>query len=931
MPPPMRSRCMIFNGRFLYVNKKTFEIHGYEEAEFMALNLHEIDTPECAAFIEERMRLLSARGVASFEVEHLRKDSSVFPMEIFVKLVQWDREPAILGIWTDITERKQAEAALLDSEQKYRVLVENANSIILRMDNHGNVTFFNPFSERFFGFSEEEILGRNVVGTIIPESESTGRNLQEMLEGILKNPDRYRQNENENIGKDGRRVWVNWTNKGIYDADGNLIEILCIGNDITARKNAEEAIRREQEFSQLLLDTSPAFIVAIDPGGKVLMMNQSLLDALGYTNTEVIGTDYLSHFVPETDRKSVQAVFDRINKTKETSVNENRIISRSGEIFSVEWHGRPALRPDGTVEFFVGAGMDISERKKADEALRHRIAIETFMAEISARFINMSSKELAVAIDEALLRIGIIIGADRGYVFQMDESHETMSNTHEWCAPGIRPLIDELQNLSFTPFPWWMEKLRRLQPILISSVAEMPPEAEAEKQFLLHQVVQSLIVVPLSWQNELGGFIGFDVVRENRDWAPEDQQALRTLANTLALVFERKAADEAHEHVVNQLHQAQKMEAVGRLAGGIAHDFNNMLGVILGHTELAMLGLESSHPLFNSLNEIKKAGERSANLTRQLLAFARKQTINPQTIDLNETISGMLKMLERLIGEDIDLSLYPGDELWPVKMDPVQVDQILANLVVNSRDAIKGVGKITIETRNTVFDAEYCSHHTGFLPGEYVLLAVSDTGCGMDREILASIFELFFTTKPKGQGTGLGLATVYGIVKQNNGFINAYSELAQGTTFKIYIPRSRGENASYEPHAISPQLKTGSETVLLVEDEPAVLDLAKRLIEQLGYRVLMANGPREARKWVEEYPETIDLLLTDVVMPEMNGRDLWRELSALRPGMKCLFMSGYTEDAIAHHGILEEGVHFVPKPFSIETLAIRLREALSDD
>jgi CheY-like chemotaxis protein len=211
------------------------------------------------------------------------------------------------------------------------------------------------------------------------------------------------------------------------------------------------------------------------------------------------------------------------------------------------------------------------------------------------------------------------------------------------------------------------------------------------------------------------------------------------------------------------------------------------------------------------------------------------------------------------------------------------------------------------------------------------MLAVSDTGCGMDRETMASIFEPFFTTKPKGQGTGLGLATVYGIVKQNNGFINAYSELDQGTTFKIYIPRSRGENASYEPHAISPQLKTGSETVLLVEDEPAVLDLAKRLIEQLGYRVLPANGPQEARKWVEEYPETIDLLLTDVVMPEMNGRELWRELSALRPGMKCLFMSGYTEDAIAHHGILEEGVHFVPKPFSIETMAIRLRETLSDD
>jgi two-component system, cell cycle sensor histidine kinase and response regulator CckA len=344
---------------------------------------------------------------------------------------------------------------------------------------------------------------------------------------------------------------------------------------------------------------------------------------------------------------------------------------------------------------------------------------------------------------------------------------------------------------------------------------------------------------------------------------------------------------------------------------------------------MALLGLDSEHPLRNSLLEIQKAGERSANLTRQLLAFARKQTISPRVIDLNDTIAGMLKMLGRLIGENIDLLWMPGYDVWPVKMDPVQVDQILANLIVNARDAITSVGKITIETDNAIFDEEYCSLHTGFMPGEFTMLAISDNGCGMDRETLASLFEPFFTTKPKGQGTGLGLATVYGIVKQNQGFINVYSEAGRGSTFKIYIPRRLSSESTCEEKPMTLPVQSGTETILLVEDEAAMLDLAKRLIEQLGYRVLPANSPSVARRWAQEYPAHIDLLLTDVVMPEMNGRDLWQELVALRPGIKCLFMSGYTENAIAHHGVLEEGVHFLAKPFSLESLASRLREALA--
>jgi two-component system cell cycle sensor histidine kinase/response regulator CckA len=377
-----------------------------------------------------------------------------------------------------------------------------------------------------------------------------------------------------------------------------------------------------------------------------------------------------------------------------------------------------------------------------------------------------------------------------------------------------------------------------------------------------------------------------------------------------------------------QFMQAQKMEAVGRLAGGVAHDFNNMLTLIMGHVEMVLADLAPSDQLRAQLLEVDKAARRSAGLTAQLLAYARKQVITPRVLDLNDTVSGMLKMLRRLIGENIDLVWRPGDELWSVKIDPSQIDQVVANLCVNARDAITGVGKVTIETGNIIFDEAYCAGRPYFVPGEYVLLAVSDDGCGMDEETRTHLFEPFFTTKSIGQGTGLGLATVYGIVKQNDGFINVYSEPGQGTTFKIYFAahRTAPDNARVEGEAKTPP--GGTETVLMVEDEKEILDLGKKILEKFGYRVLIANTPREAIRLVEAQPGDIHLLITDVVMPEMNGRELAERLVSMKPGLKCLYMSGYTLNVIAHRGILEEGVHFIQKPFSIKDLADRVRETL---
>ena len=377
-----------------------------------------------------------------------------------------------------------------------------------------------------------------------------------------------------------------------------------------------------------------------------------------------------------------------------------------------------------------------------------------------------------------------------------------------------------------------------------------------------------------------------------------------------------------------QFRQSQKMEAVGRLAGGIAHDFNNMLNVILGYAELGLRELTQDAPLHADLLEIQKAAERSAELTRQLLAFARRQTLEFKVVDLNALVGSLLKMLGRLIREDVDLLWKPGAELAPVRMDPTQLDQILANLVVNAGDAIGDKpGKITIETSQVDLNAAYCATHPGFFPGRYVVLEVSDDGCGMNAETRSMAFEPFFTTKEPGKGTGLGLSTVYGIVKQNDGFIHVYSEPGVGTTFRIYLAAHEAA-VQEQPPVVAPAPARGHETILLVEDEHTILALGARMLETLGYRTLVASGPREALALAEAYDGEIDLLVSDVVMPEMNGRDLAEQMLVHYPNLKRLFISGYTANVIVHHGVLEEGVNFLQKPFSLDGLGQKVREAL---
>jgi nitrogen-specific signal transduction histidine kinase/CheY-like chemotaxis protein len=393
-------------------------------------------------------------------------------------------------------------------------------------------------------------------------------------------------------------------------------------------------------------------------------------------------------------------------------------------------------------------------------------------------------------------------------------------------------------------------------------------------------------------------------------------------------ISDQKRAEKEREKLQSQLLQSQKLEAVGILAGGVAHDFNNMLGAIIGYAELTLDRMDAANPFRKNLSKILDAARRSTDITRQLLTFARKQTISPVVFDLNGSVEAILKMIRRLIGENIDLAWLPGAGRFTVKMDPSQLDQIILNLCVNARDAIGGVGRITIETDAVTFNEADYAPDSGVSPGEYVLLLVSDTGCGMGKETLAHIFEPFFTTKGLGQGTGMGLAIIYGIVQQNKGVIKVYSEPGTGTIFKIYIPMHPSEAETKKLGKNKTLPLSRGETVLIVEDDSNFLEMTAMMLKGLGYSILSAQTPSEALRLAQADPSEIHLFITDVIMPEMNGRRLAEKLSMIRPKIKHLFMSGYTADVIAHQGVLDEGINFIQKPFMLKDLAVKIRGVL---
>lgn len=642
----------------------------------------------------------------------------------------------------------------------------------------------------------------------------------------------------------------------------------------------EEARRKTEERHRITLMSVGDGVIATDALGRIDLTNPVAETLTGWAQDEARGKslEEVFHIVNEDSRLPVENPV-RLVMQKGTVVglaNHTLLISRDGTERAIADSGAPIRNEKDEITGVVLVFRDQTEERNAGKAL--------YDSEERYRglFDHMSE---GLAYCEVVFENGQAI--DFAYI-SVNKAFETLTGLKDVTGKRVSEVIPGI---------------READPKLFEIYGRVASTGNPEK-FEIHVSALKQWFSISVYCPKRGFFIAvFDVITD------------------------RKRAEEEHQKLEAQFRQAQKMEAVGRLAGGVAHDFNNILQTILGYAFIAYNNTPPESHLREYLQEIQKAGNRAADLTGQLLAFARQQTISPKVLNLNDTVSSMLKMLQRLIGEDIDLSWQPAHEVRNVKIDPSQLDQLLANLAVNARDAIAGVGKVTIETSSVFFDASYCADHPGFVPGEYVMLAVSDDGCGMDKETQNRIFEPFFTTKGVGEGTGLGLATVYGIVKQNRGFINVYSEPGTGTTFKIYLPRVE---ATPEEIFGGPPTKVrgGAETVLLVEDDESILKLGKTFLEQLGYTVLPSRTPREAIRLAHEHTGDIQLLITDVVMPEMNGRELSEQIRAIRPGTRCLYMSGYTADVIAHRGILIEGVHFLQKPFSAQALADKVREAL---
>ena len=771
----------------------------------------------------------------------------------------------------DISERKQAEAEL----ERARDFIENVEDACFEMDLSGNLTFHNELFLKTTGYTYDEYMALSRWDRYPTREEA--KRVFKIYDHVYQTGIPAISAESKSLRKDGVTTISEVSITLVRDKSGNNVGFRGIGRDITSRKRVEETLRESEERFRLAFSTSPdAININRLSDGLYVDINDGFTRLTGFTREDAIGrtSREISIWCNPIDR---QKLMDGLNESGYYANLEAEFRRKDGSVTTALISANIIILKN--VPHILSVTRDISDRRRMEEQiliLNERILTATSAAQMGIWDWDVENNRLTW--DEQMYAL---------YGQKKADFADSLEGWQNVIHPDDRSYC----------------------------VEESKQALRGEKNYNS----EFRIVWP---DGSIHSIRGKGEVYRNTGGKPIRMVGVNYDITNI------KVAELEKTKLQDQYMQAQKMESVGRLAGGVAHDFNNMLGVILGHAEMAMDEIDSAQSHYANLQEICKAANRSADLTRQLLAFARKQTVSPKVLDLNDTIEGMLKMLRRLIGEDITLNWQSQAKLWPVKIDPSQIDQILANLSVNARDAIAGVGNVTIETENITFDKAYCMDHIGSVPGTYVMLAVSDNGCGMSKDVLGKIYEPFFTTKEQGKGTGLGLSTVYGIVKQNNGFINVYSEPDVGTTFKVYLPRYAGnvEKIDVEERQIS--IIGGQETVLVVEDEPKILSLCRLMLEKLGYHVLCAGTPGEAIHQAEVCHGVIHLLITDVVMPEMNGRELTEKLLPLYPEMKCLFMSGYTADAIAQHGVLDDGVNFIQKPFSKRNLAAKVREVL---
>jgi PAS domain S-box-containing protein len=774
--------------------------------------------------------------------------------------------PLLLTVFRDTTDRKQAERALRESEGRYRSLVESSADGIF-VNKGGRIVFANPALLRMLGAdSPDQVLGRSPFEIIHPDYHPLVR---ERIRAILETRRPVPFIEEKYVRFDGTTIDVEIAAAPFEDR--GEVAILVTSRDVTERKRAEDALRREREFVRLVLDTDPNLIFVKDADGRFVLANKALADLYDTTPEGLVGRMPGRDLPAPAELPEYRRVDQEVLRTGRPVAVDETNTRPGGRTRWFHTIKAPLALPGGTTHV-LGISADVTQRRQVEEALRERK--ELFRTVLNHVPCGVFRKDR----DSVYLGCNDQIARDLG----LASSEELVGRTERDVAldPEEAARSRECD----------LRVVETGEPLL--NVEEVQTRPGGTKAVILTSRV------PL--RDASGAVVGVLGVYQD--------------------ITDRKRIEE-------QLRQAQKMEAVGQLAGGVAHDFNNLLTIINGYSDLLLQTLPADDPSRVLVEEIYKAGQRSAGLTRQLLAFSRRQVVAPRVLDLNALVCNAGKMLRRVIGEDVRLTTALDSGLCTVRADPGQIEQVLLNLAVNARDAMPTGGRLTIETRNVDLDDDYARTHPGARGGPHVLLAVSDTGCGMPPEVKARVFEPFFTTKGPGKGTGLGLATVYGIVQQAGGHVGVSSEVGVGTTFEVYLPRENTPAAA-KPRSGLLAPPRGTETVLLVEDEDGVRALTRCVLTGCGYTVLEAAEGDEAVRAAAGHTGPIHLLVSDVVMPGPGGRAVADRVAELRPGVRVLFVSGYTDDVVVRHGVLQEGVSFLQKPFSPIVLAHRVREIL---
>ena len=856
-------------GRMLSLNPAPARLLGYDVDEMIKIPMREVVAPETRDQFDQYLERMKVYG----------KDQGVLCVVTRSgerRLWEYDNtlrtegvaSPVVRGMARDITEAKRVERALRNSERRYRTLFERTVAGVAIVSMSGRVLDCNDAWARMFGHERAaECHGGKVQSCYVNVAE------REVLLRELETHGWYSNRELQLRKRDGTPFWVLASGTMLpQDKNEPLIQTSII--DITERKKVEEALRESQQRLTGIISSAMDAIITIDEEQRIVLFNAAAEKMFLCTAAEVLGQS-IDRLLPDRFRVSHREhvkEFGTSGLSKRAKLGFDSLWARraNGEEFQME-ASISKVEANGN-RLLTVILRDITERNLAESALRkseERFS-KAFRNNPLAISISTRSEGRYLDVNDAFLHL-------LGYA-RKDVIGHTSLELKFWSEPLERS-----------------EMLRRLEE---SDKVDKFHTRYRTSKGELREAEMSVESVELDGQSCLLGIT----------WDVTEIQKLEA-----------------------QFRQAQKMEAVGRLAGGVAHDFNNVLGIIMGYSELSLELTGRGSPVSRYLAETKKAAAKAASLTQQLLAFSRKQVTFPRILDLNEVIRNTTSMFGRLVGEDITVEFRPGIELGNIKADPGQIEQVLMNLVVNARDAMPTGGRIAIETAMSEFDDEYVSQHPGSREGKQVVLIVSDTGCGMDDEVKAQIFEPFFTTKPLGRGTGLGLSTVYGIVKQSDGYIVVNSELGKGTTFKIYFPSVSEKVRQLVPFAAAEHPPRGTETILIVEDEALLREVTVQLLRSGGYKVVEAAGVSDALRILGNPNGSVDLLLTDVIMPEKSGAELFTEAKRINPKLRAVFMSGYAGEIVARHGVSVEEAFFLEKPFSKGTLLKKVYSALHSE